>query len=123
LWAIRYRLIPDDQLSPTRIAQLHDVQPSVVTRALAGLEAGRFIERSVRPEDGRSYEILMTERGRAVSEYVERLYVDDIVGSMTFFTDGEIDDLRGTATKLERIVTHLERKRGNRRTKAGPIAD
>lgn len=114
LWMIRQQLIPEDQVSPTRIAQLYEVQPSVVTRALAKLESGGFIERMVRPEDGRSYHIRMTERGRDVSEFVERLYVADIVDSLAFLGDCQIGELRGSVETLGSVVEDLERKRTSR---------
>ena len=119
LWAIRYQLIPEDEVSPTRIAQLHEVQPSVVTRALAKLEAGEFIERSVRTEDGRSVHIRITARGREVSEFVERLYVEEILDSMNFLEDDHLSDLRRCVETLGRIVDDLERKRTSRSSRIG----
>lgn len=123
LWAIRYRLIPEDEVSPTRLAQLHEVQPSVVTRSLAKLEAGGFVERSVRPADARSHHIRITERGRQASEFVERLYVDDLVDSMGFLKDEHIDELQTSVETLGRIVEDLERKRTNRSSRINrPVA-
>jgi len=54
LWALRYRLIPDDEFSPTRLAAFFRVQPSVATRSLAKLEAVGFISRAVDASDGES---------------------------------------------------------------------
>ena len=108
LWALRYEQIPQSEFSPSRLAQLHDVQPSVITRALARLEAGQFIERKRDPNDGRSYRIVMTERGRELSVYVEKLYVDDITSAFARYSDDDLEMLRSSIAKLTQIVSQLE---------------
>ena len=115
---IRHDLIPAAELAPKRLAEHFNVQP----RVLAKLEAGGFIERHVNPRDGRSHHLRLTERGREVSEYVEQLYVEDIVDSRSFLADGQIDELMADVDTLERIVDDLKRKqkdRGGRRGEVG----
>ena len=114
LWIIRYRIISEDEMSPTRIAAHHHVQPSVVTRALTRLEASGFIERAVDPRDARRFRITITEKGQMVSEYVEDLFVTDTLDSIACLGAQEIDDLRRAVELLDRIVNDLERKRADR---------
>lgn len=114
LWALRYEHIPPSEFSPSRVAQFHEVQPSVVTRALARLEANGFIERVADPSDGRSYRVHLTERGREVSMYVERLYTDDIMSSFSFLDEEQLEHMRFCVNALGRIIEDLEVKRRKR---------
>lgn len=114
LWAIRYNLLPANDISPGRLAALHGVQPSVMTRALAKLESNGFIIRAVDPEDGRRTRIDITRKGRHVSEHVEGLYIADMVDSMTSLDDNRIEELRDAVQTLGRIVDDLESKRKGR---------
>lgn len=123
LWILRHGLIPEEDISPSRLATYHRVQPSVVTRALDKLEAGGFIVRSVHPADGRRFRITMTAKGREVSEFVERLYVEDMIDSMAFLDDAGIDDLQRNVSTLARIVDDLERRRLERGTRLVVTSD
>ena len=72
LWAIRYCLIPENEVSPSRLATLHHVRPSAITHALARLEEARFIVHNIDPRDGRRFRISITDAGRQISEYIDR---------------------------------------------------
>lgn len=114
LWAIRYNLLPHNEVSPGRLAALHGVQPSVMTRALAKLEANGFILREVDPTDARRSRVDITRKGRHVSEYVEDLYIADMVDSMRDLDDRQIRELHAAVETLGRIVDDLEEKRKTR---------
>jgi len=118
LWALRYRLIPDDEFSPTRLAAFFRVQPSVATRSLAKLEAAGFISRAVDASDGRVSRIAITEKGRDVSIYVERLYVDDVLDSMSCLTEEQVAELQRSMVVLTNVLEDLQAKR-ERRTGRG----
>lgn len=108
LYAIRHNLIPSDDVTPTRIATFFEVQPSVVTRALARLEASQFIERVTDPRDGRRCYIQMTDKGRQVSEYVEELFAKQVLDSIDFLEDNQIEELRRNVEILNHVVISLE---------------
>jgi len=120
LWILHYHLLRANQISPTGIAAAQRVQPSVVTRALAKLEAARFIERSMDPDDARVVRIAITEQGRLVSEFVERLFVDDVQDSMADLDDADVGALRHAVETPVGIVEEPERKRQRRSARGAP---
>ena len=117
LWTIRHKLLPGDGVSPSLLAEHFDVQPSVMTRALAKLESAGFIERAVDPSDRRRCRIDITEKGTHVSEFVEALYIQEMLDSVAFLSDEQIQELRRNVEILGRIVHDLEVKRKNRTTR------
>jgi DNA-binding MarR family transcriptional regulator len=108
LWALRYQDIPPDQLSPTSLARFHRVRPSVVTRALARLEEGGFIERTMDLEDRRRINLAITPKGMEVSVYVEQLYLREIIENMDPLDPDEIDELLRSIATLRRVIERLE---------------
>ena len=49
LWVLRHSMLPEKETTASGLAQRYRVQPSVITRALASLEADGFIaDRSIR---------------------------------------------------------------------------
>lgn len=119
LWAIRHDLIPADELSPTNLAQQQGVRPSVITRALTKLEEGGFLERAMDKHDRRRINIILTEKGREVSVYVEQMYLREIMDSMRDLDDVQIDELTRAVGVLTDIIDDLE-TRGH---EFGPIPD
>lgn len=117
LWALRYELLPERDMTPTRIAALNHVQPSVITRALDKLEHGGFITRTVSPKDHRSFYIALTDKGLEASVFVERLYIDEITSSMAFLDDHQISDLARNVDVLDDIASNLEQQRIDSKTK------
>lgn len=107
LWAIRYKLIPDDVLSPTTLATQQNVRPSVITRALARLEMGGFLERTMHPQDRRRINLTLTEKGHDVSVYVEHLYLDEIVAALAPYSDADIDHLMRAVSMLDDLAERL----------------
>lgn len=107
LWALRYRLIPDDDLSPGSLAQQQNVRPSVITRALARLEEGGFIERAIDLADRRRIRLTLTPKGRDVSVYVEELYLREIMDAVGSRPEQEIDELLDAIAKLDEIAERL----------------
>ena len=110
LWILRYELVPPDELSPSRLAAIPNVQARVITRALAKLEASGFITRTVDARDSRVFRLAITEKGRHVSELVEQLYDDEVIESMAWLSDDQVAELRRSVELLDRIANDLERK-------------
>ena len=119
LWALRYGLVPDNEFSPTRLAAFFRVQPSVATRALAKLESAGFITRAVDASDHRVSRIAITEKGREVSVFVERLYVDDVLDSISCLTGDQMAELRRSMDVLTAILEDLQSKRERRAGRGG----
>ena len=115
LWLIRFEHIPQDEITPTRIAALQNVQPSVVTRALDKLAAGGYITREHDEIDRRRIHIGLTDKGVEASIYVERLYLDEIVSSMADLDDAQIGSLAQCVRMLGAITQDLEQRRTNDR--------
>lgn|GEM_PF-2026924 len=112
LWSLRYDLTPGQEMTPSKLAELNGVQPSVITRALDKLEHGGFITRAIDQHDHRSFHIVITQKGKDVGVYVERLYIDDITGSMAALDDDQIAELARNVEIIDDIVTNLEAQRG-----------
>jgi DNA-binding MarR family transcriptional regulator len=108
LWSLRYQDIPPDELSPSSLARFHRVRPSVVTRALARLEEGGFIERTMDLQDRRRINLAITQKGIHVSTYVEHLYLSEIIDSMDPMDPAEIATLLRAVATFDRIITRLE---------------
>ena len=114
LWALRYNLIPGDDATASDFANHLEVQPSVVTRVLAKLESNEFIDRTVDPNDGRRYRIQITEKGTRVSEFVEELFVQELLAGVSSFDDEQIEALTKHVAMLTDVVLILEENRRQR---------
>lgn len=110
LWFLRYELPPGENVSPSQIAAFNSVQPSVITRALAKLEAAGFIQRAVDPSDHRRFHITMTDKGMEISTFVEKLYMDDLLASMSGLDDAQIDELDRNVGLLDDLVVDLQQR-------------
>jgi DNA-binding MarR family transcriptional regulator len=110
LWMIRYDVIPPDDLSPSRIATHYRVQRSVITRALAKLEAGRFIVLTVDLLDARVFRLTLTDQGRAVSEFVEEYFDAEVLEGLAGLSDLEVAELGRSVEILDRLADDLLNK-------------
>jgi DNA-binding MarR family transcriptional regulator len=100
--------------TPSNFAEILSVRKSVVTRVLASLESGGFITRVSVPDDARSQLIEITERGNALSIYIEEIFFKEMMGSIDFVSDDEIDLLLQVVPFLKRISANLEHARKQR---------
>ena len=106
LWHLRFGLIPGE-VTPKRLAEFFAVQPSVMTRVLARLEAHGLVERAPTPGDRRSVHICITDLGTEISQFVERIFIDELLASMAFLDDADLPDLERSLETLDRIATGL----------------
>ncbi len=118
LWVLRYELLPADEMTPTGFAHFHRIQPSVVTRALAKLEHGGYIERTIDPEDTRVSRISITPQGMDISIHIEQLYIDDLLTALSPISDDDIAALRRTVVTLNTIAERLDLLRLGRTRRA-----
>lgn len=116
LWYLRYESSPGEDISPTKLADYSSVQPSVITRALAKLEAHGLIARTIDPNDHRRSRITITDKGMVVSTHVEQWYTRDIVASMASLSDEQIDTLSQNVELLDEIIEDLLLRQADLRT-------
>ena len=115
LYIIRKNLLPTDAVTPSDLAEFISVRRSVVTRVLSNLEERGFIERQTSPEDGRSQILRITESGITVSEYIEKIFHDEMLEAIGFLEDDQatrmltgLDVLRHLSTNLETLRKHRD---------------
>jgi DNA-binding MarR family transcriptional regulator len=120
LWVLRYELLPAHEMTPTGFATFFGVQPSVVTRALAKLEQSGFVERSIDAQDTRVSRIAMTTSGRAISVFVERIYVDDLLAALEPISEDEVARLHQAIETLDEIAGRLDLLRIGRSKRTSP---
>ncbi len=120
LWAIRHNLIPGSPVTASSITTFLNVQPSVVTRVLAKLEASGFIERVGLARDRRASEIRITEKGIAISRFVEELYYEEVAVALADFSDEEVEQLGVYAARLHEIGVRLLTARKHRNHGGAP---
>lgn len=115
LWILRKReFMQGLAATASNFAELLSVRKSVITRVLASLESGGFITRVNVPDDARSQLIEITERGKDLSVYLEEIFLQEMIGSIDFVTDDEIEQLLGVLPLLKRISLNLEAARKQR---------
>jgi DNA-binding MarR family transcriptional regulator len=110
LWMLRFDVLDAEEVTATKLASYFDVQPSVMTRALAKLELGGLIQRTVDEEDRRRSRIVITDAGRETCEYVQRVITRSLENSMSRFSDEQILELERNVEILDEIVTDLEQQ-------------
>lgn len=118
LWILRYELLPPNEMTPTGFANFHRVQPSVVTRALAKLEHGGFVGRSIDAQDTRVSRITITSLGTDISLYIERLYIEDLLAALHPIADDEIATLQHCVERLHGVAERLDLLRVSRTRRA-----
>jgi len=121
LWILHHDSPTADQ-TPFRLAERFMVQPSVITGALAKLEAAGFITRSADPDDSRIARIAITENGRLVSEYVEAFFANDIYECLGEIDEEEVVALQQSIDALDRIGKSLLARRVQKLTRRGRSA-
>jgi DNA-binding MarR family transcriptional regulator len=72
-------------MSPRELAERERVQPPSMTRVIAALAEGGFIDRSPHPTDGRQTVVALTETGRR--------YVDEEVSARERWLDARLAEL------------------------------
>jgi len=107
LYALRYGLVSCGPVSPSMLSEHFHVQPSAITRVLNRLEASDYVERRVDPKDGRAQTIHITERGRAASVAVERIFITQMNEAIASVPDSEIEGLRAHIDLLATVAQAL----------------
>jgi DNA-binding MarR family transcriptional regulator len=119
LWVLRHGIIAPEEVSPTKLAEFFLVQPSVMTGALAKLEASGLITRTVDPTDARTHRIAITEKGRLLSTHVEAFFQREVCDVLEGLDATEIEALRRCVERLDAIADTLLRRRVEKLTRRG----
>ena len=78
LYVLRHDYLDRSVPTATAIAEFFQIQRSVLTKILAKLEAGGLVTREPDPADGRAWRIEITEKGKRLSDYVERQFFQEM---------------------------------------------
>lgn len=109
LWLMRHDMLPARAVTASSIANHFAVQPSVVTRLLAKLEANELIERVAVVGDRRSSEIRIMPRGVELSKFVEEIYFEEVLSVLHPYDDVDIEGMHRYAAMLHQVgVTLLD---------------
>jgi DNA-binding MarR family transcriptional regulator len=107
LYALRHNVL-DPAIPPaTALADLFQIQRSVVTRVLAKLEAAGYITRRPDPSDHRARRIELTESGRLLSDYVAREYFAEMSAALGDVNEDDLDILERAMEILTRAARTL----------------
>jgi DNA-binding MarR family transcriptional regulator len=88
------------------LAQLCDLEASLISREVGALVADGYVDRSADPTDGRAFIVELTAKGReAYTTY--RAATDDIV--IETLVDWSADEIAALADNLERLVADIRR--------------
>lgn len=112
LWMLRFDVLVAGEVTATQLASYFDVQPSVMTRALAKLELGGLIKRTVDEEDRRRSRIVITDAGRETCDFVQDTITRSLLSSMSFLSDDQVAELERNVEVLDQIVNDLEQQDG-----------
>jgi DNA-binding MarR family transcriptional regulator len=92
-------------MSPRELAARERVQPPSMTRVIAALAEGGFIDRSPHPTDGRQTVVALTEAGRR--------YVDEEVSARERWLDSQLAELSAEERAvLRRAAEIIDRMAG-----------
>ena len=94
----------EQPLRAGRVAELMDIDMSVVSRRIAHLVDQGWVARSPNPHDGRSCLLGLTDQGRAVVDNATEQCLDVVAGGLRDWPDEDIERL---ADLLERLRVSL----------------
>ena len=107
LYMLRHNLLDSSTPTATALAERFQIQRSVVTRILTKLEASGYIVRVPDPRDGRAWQITITENGKALSDYVEARYFEEMATALGSIDDHDTACLERSLDLLIRVAANL----------------
>lgn len=93
-------------LMPSELAQKVGVTQATISGLINSLEKVEIVKRTTHEKDGRSFVILLTEKGEALCNEILPLYHERISHFWAPFTDTEKDQLNGL---MERIIKSIHK--------------
>src|SRR4051812_42603573 len=107
LYMLRHDLLDHAKPTATALADLFDIQRSVVTRILTKLEAAGYITREADPHDGRAWQITITETGKNLSDYVENEYFQEMNTALGPIDQHDLECLEHALNLITRVGDNL----------------
>jgi DNA-binding MarR family transcriptional regulator len=92
-----------DRLGPARVSQVADelqIDLSVASRQVAGLDAAGYVKRIPNPSDGRSQNVELTAAGKRALRRAQQRSVEVLDRATEGWTEAEVDSL---VAGLERL--------------------
>jgi DNA-binding MarR family transcriptional regulator len=86
--------------TPTELAKTLGIPPTTVSRHVARFLADRLAERTPNPNDGRSYLLNTTDRGREIVEAIAPR-IGDLVAALEKVSDVPLEDIGAALAALE----------------------
>jgi DNA-binding MarR family transcriptional regulator len=107
LYVLRHDLLDPALPTATALADCFQIQRSVLTRILAKLGAGGHITREPDPDDGRAWRIAITEKGRLLSDHVERQFFREMSQALGDVGESDIACLERSLEIFTRVAANL----------------
>jgi DNA-binding MarR family transcriptional regulator len=107
LYVLRHDLLDPTVPTATAMAEIFQIQRSVLTRILAKLEAGGHITREPDPGDGRASRIAITENGKLLSDYVERQYFREMSQALGEVGEDDVACLERSLEIFTKVLANL----------------
>lgn len=95
-------------VSPTELSTRLSVPPTTISRYLAGFVDRKLAEREPNPEDGRSYLVRTTPKGRDVVRTIAPR-IRQLLADLDEVTDVPLDQIADALAALERAAWAVER--------------
>jgi DNA-binding MarR family transcriptional regulator len=89
------------------LAELEQVNPSMVSRIVGKLVAAGLIERNTGPEDGRTALVHATYLGRSVSQQIKDRRSAELRHAIDWLPEGDREVLRASVPALTRLAEVL----------------
>ncbi|WP_374077729.1 MarR family winged helix-turn-helix transcriptional regulator [Bdellovibrio bacteriovorus] len=93
-------------LMPSELAQKVGVTQATISGLINSLEKAELVKRTTHEKDGRSFVILLTEKGESLCNEILPIYHERISHFWAPFTDTEKDQLNGL---MERIIKSIHK--------------
>jgi len=77
---------------------------SNTTRVVSSMQADGYIERRDHPDDGRSYQLYLTDKGEGLFLQVQPRFLAHIDHLMSSFDDAQLKDYTAASKHIERVV-------------------
>ncbi|KHD89773.1 MAG: marR family transcriptional regulator [Bdellovibrio sp. ArHS] len=94
-------------LMPSELAQKVGVTQATISGLINSLEKVEIVKRTTHEKDGRSFVILLTDKGRALCDEIVPLYHERITQFWSEFNESEKNQINGFTERMIRSIPKL----------------
>ena len=105
---VQVKLSEARTMKVSEISKLMHVTSPTITQMLKGLEANGLVERHIDPNDRRAVRIALTERGEAIAQRAEEIFLDSFNGLVEYLGEEESNQLIELLLKAYRYFNERE---------------